>query len=142
MSREDFETLFLMAGGLGIVLGFLMSFVTMWYLNHSKRRGRLFELGYSKESDWYKGAKVDFYMANLFVANMGTLAYLMKRGWAHKRSMAGGIAAVPNLHINKNYEKFLAEFPFFVRWEATKFVLLMIGFISGTASYGMNRSWW
>lgn len=142
MNRNDFESVVLFGTAIALVLGMIMSFITMWYLNHSKRRARLFDLGYSKESDWYKGEKVDIFTANLFVANMGTLAYFMKRGWAHKRSMAGGIAVAPNLHINKNYEKFLAEFPFFVRWETGKFITLLIGCIGMLVFWGMGHGWW
>lgn len=132
MSNEAIKTIYLFAGAGGIIVALLMMIGTTLYLNRSKRRARLFELGYSKQSKWYQGEKVDFFTANYAISHMVLIAWMMKRkmGWHMKKIMRTGVAMAPNLHIDKNYEKFLEEFPFFVRWEAIKMILILLGFLS------------
>lgn len=140
---EEIIMYLIIAPFMGIPIGLLMMIVTTLYLNHSKRRARLFELGYSRQSKWYQGEKVDFFTANFAISHMVLIAWMMKRkmGWHMKKIMRTGVAMAPNLHIDKNYEKFLEEFPFFVRWEAIKMIFMSIGLIAMFIGYGMAHGW-
>lgn len=130
-------------GGIFLLLALLMMIGTMLYLNHSKRRTRLFELGYSKQSKWCQGENVDFFTANFAISHMVLIAWMMKRkmGWHMKKIMGTGVAMAPNLHVDENYKKFLDEFPFFVKWEAVKMIFTVIALIAMFVLYGLDEGW-
>ena len=119
-----------------------MMFGTKYYLNNSKRRKRFIELIWGINNEWYRGKKFDIVMANIFVANAPLIAWRMKIGWITKKQMESGAYIYPALHRNLNYLLLLEEFKFFVRWEAIKAMLLLVGILSMTIIYGLAEGWW
>jgi hypothetical protein len=124
------------------IISIAMMFGTKYYLNNSKRRKRFIELIWGTDNEWYNGKKFDVVMANIFVANAPLIAWRMKIGWITKKQMQLGAYAYPALHKNLNYLLLLEEFKFFVRWEAIKAMLLLVGILSMTIIYGLAEGWW
>jgi hypothetical protein len=122
--------------------GIAMMIATAVYLNTSNNRFRIFELGYSKESEWYRTGKVDFFTANHLMGFMPLAAFRMRGGWRSERARQLGTPLAPYLHINNNYKKLLNEFPKFAKWVTIKFIMLFIGAAFGVAAYGMDANWW
>lgn len=129
MNTETIKTLLLFTGAGGILLGLLMMFVTTYYLNHSKRRARLIELVWGTENEYYRGKKMDWVMCNYVFSGSTFTAWRMKIGLTTKKQKQVGSYGYPMLHKNQNYLKLLTEFPFFVKWEASKIVFILLGFL-------------
>ena len=125
-----------------LIVGIAMMFGTKHYLNSSARRKRFIELIWGVDNEWYRGKKFDIVMANMFVATAPLIAWRMKIGWVSKRQMELGAYAYPALHRNFNYIKLLDEFKFFVRWEALKATLILVGVLSMIIVYGFIEGWW
>jgi hypothetical protein len=125
-----------------IPLAIIMMFATQVYINRSSRRERLLELGYGNPNPWSNGKKVDFFTANYMISHMVFAAWMMRKGWVHKRTMKNGAIMVSHIHLNKNYEKLFDEFPFFVKLEFTKMALLLIGLSAMFIGYGTAHDWW
>ena len=73
--------LLMLISGLCMLCAILMMIATAIYLNRSPNRFRIFELGYTKESEWYKTGKVDFFTAKHVIAFMALAALRMRSGW-------------------------------------------------------------
>jgi hypothetical protein len=142
MNREQTIELLMLISGLCMLCAILMMIATAIYLNRSPDRFRIFELGYTKESEWYKTGKVDFFTANHVIAFMALAALRMRSGWGSTKARTHGTPLAPALHLNKNYEKFLAEFPKFVIWEILSFSIGLAFIIIGLVAYGMSENWW
>jgi hypothetical protein len=110
-------------------LGVMMMFVTTIYINRSKKRRRLIELGFGRNNEWYRGKKMDFFMANFVYSGITFTAWRMKVGLVSKKQKELGAYAFPELHKHNNYNKLLQEFPFFVKWEMTKMAIIFLGLI-------------
>lgn len=142
MSRESVSITLAFGGGIPLLLGVLMMFVTKYYLNNSKKRFRLIELIWGFDNEWHKGKRFDFVMANHVIPSCVFTAWLMNSGVASKELMTRGSFEFPMLHRDSNYEKLLNELRFFVRWELAKATLIFIGFLFGTIVVGMDKNWW
>jgi hypothetical protein len=142
MTRANIYDAILLISIVAMLTGIAMMIVTTVYLNKSTHRFRIFELGYSKESKWYKTGKVDFFTANHVISAMAIAAFRMRGGWRSEKARQLGSPLAPYLHINKNYEKFLQEFPKFAAWEITKLIVIAIAITFGLIVYGIDENWW
>ena len=130
------------ACAIGLLLGILMAFITKSYLNRSKRRQRYIELIWGTENQWHSGEKFDFFMANYVISSSPFTAWWMKSGFFTKKLKSKGSYLFPMLHREYNYLKLLDEFPFFVRWEFTKAILLLISVTLMVVIAGDDKGWW
>ena len=80
MSREVVSIALAFAGGIPLMLGVLMMFVTKSYLNNSKKKFRLIELIWGLDNEWHKGKKFDFVMAKYVISSSVFTAWSMKSG--------------------------------------------------------------
>ncbi len=140
--REALVTFLAIVGMSGILLGLLMMVGTTIYLNRSPRRFRLFELGYSRNSEWYKSGKVDFFTANYIMSHMLVAALRMRGGAGAERVRSAGSPLAPCIHLDRNYDKFLNEFPGFVRCELIKFFVIVISIALVATGMGLEKGWW
>ena len=130
------------AGGAGLLLGILMMFITKSYLNRLKRRKRYIELIWGTNNEWYNGEKFDFFMANYLVASSTFTAWWMRNGLLTAKLMRKGSYIFPMLHKDDNYIKLLHEFPFFVRWEFTKVIIIILSFAIIAVGMAREDGWW
>jgi heme/copper-type cytochrome/quinol oxidase subunit 2 len=128
MSASAARDILMLISVVGMVVFFAMMICTYTYLNKSKNRYRLLELGYNN-SEWHERGKVDFVTANFVIINSVFAALLLRhRKKANKQIKQNSIA--PSIHTNENYQKLLTEFPGFVRWEIAKFCIGMPSLLS------------
>lgn len=128
MNTSAARDILMLISVVGMVVFFAMMIGTYAYLNKSKNRYRLLELGYNN-SEWHERGKVDFVTANFVISNSVFAALLLR----HKKNTNKHIkqnSIAPNIHINENYQKLLTEFPGFVRWEIAKFCIGMPSLLS------------
>jgi hypothetical protein len=140
--REALITILAVISMSGLLLSILMMTATTVYLNKSPDRFRIFELGYSKESKWFKTGKVDFFTANYVMAAMPIAAIKLKRRNSKGLSLKQGIPLAPYLHISNNYEKLPQECPFFFKWAIAQFCALILTIALLFVGYGMDANWW
>ncbi len=140
--REVVVTILAVVGMSGIFLALFMMVGTTIYLNRSPRRFRLFELGYSRESEWYKSGKVDFFTANYIMSHMLVAALRMRGGRSSKRARSVGTPLAPYIHLDRNYDKFLDEFSGFVKCELIKFFVIVVSMAMVAAGMGIDKGWW
>lgn len=142
VNREALFDLMMLLAVVGMFGGVVMMVGTTFYLNRSKDRFRLFELGYSKESIWYRKGGVDFFTANFVIGQMVLSGLRMRGGWGAERARRCGSSFAPNLHMDENYLKFLSEFPVFVGWELIKLFFGLSFLVFGGIAYGIKSGWW
>lgn len=142
MTREDVLLYLMMPTLAGFICSIAMTIITTIYLNKSKARFRIFELGYSKDSEWFKTGKVDFFTANYVMAAMPIAAIKLKSRSNKGLSLKQGIPLAPYLHISNNYEKLPQECPFFFKWAMAQFYVLALTIILLFAFYGTKQYWW
>ena len=130
------------AGGAGLLLGILMMFITKSYLNRFKRRKRYIELIWGVDNEWYNGKNFDFFMANYLVASSTFTAWWMSNGLLTGKLMRKGSYIFPTLHKDNNYIKLLQEFPFFVKWEFVKVIIIILSFAITAAGMTREDGWW
>ncbi len=128
--------------GVGILTGFLMMIGTTVYLNRSTRRFRIFELGYSKNCEWYKTGKVDFFTANYVMSHLVAASLRMRGGRDSEKARAHGSPLAPHLHIDGNHKKFTDEFPGFIKWEIIKFSIILLSILLALIGMGLDKGWW
>ena len=139
---DYFIGLFAVAGMTGFILGISMMFVTKHYLNHSSRRRRYIELIWGPDNEWHNGKRFDFVIANFIIPGSTFTAWRMKIGLMTRHQKAMGAHAYPALHMNSNYIKLLEEFRFFVRWECSKGLILVLSLGLVVAGMGLDKGWW
>lgn len=128
MNTSAARDILMLISVVGMVVFFAMMIGTYTYLNKSKNRYRLLELGYNN-SEWHERGKVDFVTANFVISNSVFAALLLShRKKTNKQIKQNSIA--PSIHTNENYQKLLTEFPGFVRWEIAKFFIGMPSLLS------------
>lgn len=77
MSASAARDILMLISVVGMVVFFAMMIGTYAYLNKSKNRYRLLELGYNN-SDWHERGKVDFVTANFVISNSVFAALLLR----------------------------------------------------------------
>lgn len=142
MSRDLIFDLSMMLALVMMLIVVVMMIGTTIYLNRSSNRFRIFELGYSRHSDWHKSGKVDFFTANYVMSHMVLASLKMRGGWGSLKARTHGSSLVPYLHLDKGYMKLLEEFPFFVWWEMVKLGFGLGCIFFGLIGYGMKSEWW
>lgn len=115
----------------GVLISIIMMIGSTVYLNKSAHRFRFFELGYSKNSDWYKSGKVDFFTTNIIMSNAIIAAIVLKKSNPSSKLRKNGAAIAPVIHVDENYVKLLDEFPWLVRWELVKFIIGVPSLLAG-----------
>lgn len=118
------------AASIGLLISFIMLFITKAYLNHSPRRTRLIYLLWGEDNEWHRGKPFDLVMANAVVAGSGIAAWRMKHHLITQKERVSGFYFFPNLHQENNYIKLLEEFKFFTIWETLKAILTIFSFIA------------
>lgn len=121
MNTSAARDILMLISVVGMVVFFAMMIGTYAYLNKSKNRYRLLELGYNN-SEWHERGKVDFVTANFVISNSVFAALLLSHRKKTKKQIKQNSIA-PSIHTNENYQKLLTEFPGFVRWEIAKFCI-------------------
>lgn len=142
MSRELIFDLSMLIAVVGIFFGVLMMIGTAIYLNRSTKRFRIFELGYSKDSDWYRKGKVDFFTANYVINHTAIAGLKLRSAKENSKLKLFGSPLAPNLHIDGNYDKLFEEFPFFVKWELFKLLIIIFSLLFAIFGIGLNKGWW
>lgn len=142
MNRELLLDLSMSLAVAGIAIGLLMMIGTAAFLNRSPKRFRIFELGYSKDSAWYKNGKVDFFTANYVINHVVIAGLRLRSRSATEHLRRNGSPLAPFIHLNENYNKLFNEFPIFVKWELAKVAIIIPSLLFGLIGVGLNKGWW
>ena len=130
-TKETYEHL-VTIGGIGLACCVIMMVITKYYLNNTHKRRELIALTWGESNQWFNGKRFDFFTANYLFAGSAFAALLMKHGPLSKRMIKKGSHLYPALNQNKNFQKVLSGFRFFVYWETSKGIISALSIIVGT----------
>lgn len=124
-----------------IFIPLVMLIVAYFYVNHTKRKVRLVELGYGLNNKWARGKRIDIVDSTMLFAQMPFAAKAMKLGRKIHGGKLLGYVLAPNLIHDQNYLKIWQEFRFYCIWTTSCLLIGFFGAICSFLSYGMGKGW-
>jgi hypothetical protein len=124
-----------------MVVPLFMLIVAYFYVNHTKRKVRLVELGYGLNNKWARGKRIDIVDSTMLFAQMPFAAKAMKLGRKIHGGKLLGYVLAPNLIHDQNYLKIWQEFRFYCIWTTSCLLIGFLGAICLFVGIGIDKGW-
>jgi hypothetical protein len=124
-----------------MVVPLSMLIVAYFYVNHTKRKVRLVELGYGLNNKWARGKRIDIVDSSMLFAQMPPLAKVLKLMRKFRGDKQPEQDLFPYLNRDQNYLKIWQEFRFYCIWTTSCALICLFGAICLFVGVGIDKGW-